>query len=493
LTTFEASTPAQRIARARDDLRRLEGLCAAAAVFERELTEADALWARDDETPLSPGEREAALRLFDRAFDLQVAAHTITRFHHGVLALDPADDPVGHALHFGLAHRAYFRRLSVGMEVCRRAQNRPQFEVLLDEGEPTLGLRPGLWTRFKDNVLAVEHVARAAAAYEHQRELAELLQHVDAPPPVAALLAGLDDDWAQLGPRLYDDAPRLLLGNAFDALRDAGHALLLPVATEVAGWLGDTRVYNEGKSNLSGPQRTEAARRSRPGDVIFERRDWYLSNLGLPGFWPHAALWVGTPSELSAALDHDPAVRAAYGGRFTDALRRRFPEAWESYVSPDAEGHPRRVIEAVSEGVVFSSADHTLRADYAAALRPRRAPRDVARALEQAFAYWGRPYDFDFDFYSDRALVCSELVYKAWEPREGLRGIAFPLVSRLGRMNLSPNDMVAWWAAQADEPDAPLAFAWFLDGREATGTAEWEDEAALRRSAERPKWSLDLG
>lgn len=69
-----------------------------------------------------------------------------------------------HALHFGLAHRAYFRRLSLGMDLCARAQNRPQFETLLDEGAPDLGLRPGLWASFKGNVLHVEHLGPLRSA-----------------------------------------------------------------------------------------------------------------------------------------------------------------------------------------------------------------------------------------------------------------------------------------------------------------------------------------
>ena len=145
-------------------------------------------------------------------------------------------------------------------------------------------------------------------------------------------------------------------------------------------------------------------------------------------------------------------------------------------------GHPRRVIEAVSEGVVFSSAEHTLHADYGAALRPRRCPLDVARALELAFSYWGRPYDFDFDFYSDQSLVCSELVYKCWEPRPGLEGIALPLISRFGRQNLGANDIVAHWDHKADDDDCPFDFVWFLDGSEATSTARWGTAAALRAS-----------
>ena len=96
----------------------------------------------------------------------------------------------------------------------------------------------------------------------------------------------------------------------------------------------------------------------------------------------------------------------------------------------------------MSEGVVFTSAEHSVRADYVASMRPRLSRLEVARAIERAFGYAGRPYDFDFDFYTDTSLVCSELVYKAYEPREDARGLTFQLESIVGRMTLGPNTMV---------------------------------------------------
>lgn len=489
LVRFDDCSVEERDARAREDVRRLDALLAADDRLQQDIAAHDALFARGEDDALSAIERTVALQLFDRAVDLQSAANAITRFHMGFVGIDPLSEPVRHARHFAIAHRAYFRRLSSGMALCHRALAKTAFEVLLDEGSPEYGIHRGQWSSFKWNILHVEHVGRAVAARQHRKLIDDWLE-ARAETDVRALLDRLDQDWSILRRYLTNDAPSMLVKNALELLKGVGHALLLPLQTEIAGWLGDTRVYRDGTALISRAQTQEAIAKSLPGDVLFERRNWYLSNIGLPGFWPHAALWVGAPEELSQWIDGDPAVRAAYGGSFVEHLRREHGEAFASWSRPDDEGNARRVIEAVSEGVVLASAEHTLHADYAAALRPRRSKLDVARAIEQAFAYFGRPYDFDFDFFSDQSIVCSELVYKSWEPRPGIEGIAFPLESVLGRKTLPPNSMIAWWDARVERGESPLDFVWFLDGREASGSAEWGDERALRASHRRPKWDL---
>jgi hypothetical protein len=228
-----------------------------------------------------------------------------------------------------------------------------------------------------------------------------------------------------------------------------------------------------------------------PGDIVLERRNWYVSNVGLPGFWPHAALYTGTKDDLAARFDDEAGVTAAYGKPFTQALAERHPRAWDAFVAAAEDGEAHRIVEAVSEGVVFASAHHSLGADYVAAMRPTLSALDRARALERAFARYSLPYDFEFDFTTDAAVVCSELVYKSYQQTEQEGpSLEFPLSLVVGRPTLPPNDMVRYFDTTVSAQNAPLRFVGFFDGNEASGTAAEATEAEFRQSWRRSKWDF---
>jgi hypothetical protein len=148
------------------------------------------------------------------------------------------------------------------------------------------------------------------------------------------------------------------------------------------------------------------------------------------------------------------------------------------------------VLEAVSEGVSFTTLEHSAAADSLVALRPRLNIREKAEALLRAFHYSGRPYDFNFDFRTDSSLVCSELVYKVYEPAPGMKGIRFPLVQVMGRPVSTPNDMARQFSEQFDTPGQQTDFVLFLDGSEKTNSAAEADVIEFRRSWQRPKWHV---
>ncbi len=111
-------------------------------------------------------------------------------------------------------------------------------------------------------------------------------------------------------------------------------------------------------------------------------------------------------------------------------------------------------------------------------------------AVLRAFHYSGRPYDFNFDFLTDSALVCSELIFKSYEASKSTKGLSFPLNEIMGRKITSPNDMVRQFDKNYGTFGQQLDFILFLDGKEAKKTAVISDLATFRKSWRRPKWHV---
>jgi hypothetical protein len=280
--------------------------------------------------------------------------------------------------------------------------------------------------------------------------------------------------------------------NALQVLQRAGFAAWFPVQAGIADWMGDTRLLPKDRALVSPAQVAALGTVLEPGDILLVRREAYLSNIGIPGFWPHAVLYVGTLEERRRAFATPEVVawvqaRGQADGDFEALLARTHPAAYARAIAVDHRA-PRRALEAISEGVAFTTLEHAAGADHVAALRPRLPAVEKAAALLRAFGYAGRPYDFDFDFRTDAALVCSELVYKAYEPGPGRQGLLLPLVDVLGRPVLPPNEIVRLFDAEYGTPGAQLELVRFLDGRPGAGPAVERDGKALRQSWRRPKW-----
>ena len=138
----------------------------------------------------------------------------------------------------------------------------------------------------------------------------------------------------------------------------------------------------------------------QPGDVIITRHAKALTNLFIPGFWPHAALYVGASEQRSAE---------------------------------------KCVLEARKDGVRLRALQDTLSVDAFVVLRPNLDTESINRAIERAFVHEGKMYNFDFDFFNSDRVVCTELIYRSYDGVDGLR---IPLNDRAGRKVLSAEDFL---------------------------------------------------
>lgn len=280
-------------------------------------------------------------------------------------------------------------------------------------------------------------------------------------------------------------------GSDAGVLREGLRRVWYPAQKGVAEWMGDTRVRRINWYLIGEELQAQLVEQLEPGDVMLARKNWYLSNVGLPGFWPHAVLYIGEREQFAAYFD-DPEVRAwvrERSGEDIDLptyLERRWPARWLQYGLGD-HGDPYRVIEAISEGVVFNTMDHAC-GDYLVALRPRLSKRAKAQAIVEAFSYLERPYDFDFDFATDHAIVCTELIWRAYRPAQGKPGLDLELVEVAGRPTLPANELAKQFVDEHGGAQAQFDFVAFIDAVEKQQRAVMSDEATFLATPKRTKW-----
>jgi hypothetical protein len=337
----------------------------------------------------------------------------------------------------------------------------------LNEAEPIWGLPERTYDRIYDSVTNSHNVdlSLEMRAWYDENRVAWLDAGVWPRGEFGWLDRRIQDGWSQMRANGVG-RPTTWLRRIQRQVKSDAYSPVYAVQSFVSTWIGDTRVV-ESKPLIAPAQIDEIGEKLQPGDILLERRNWYLSNAFLPGFWPHAALYVGTIEDLKRLGIADHAE-----------VRARLQE----YLTPDAEGHPRTVIESVSEGVIFNSLRHSMHADHVAVLRPRVSQADVADAIVKAFSHQGKPYDFEFDFATSDKLVCTELVYRAYQGK-----IRFELVRVMGRDTLPALEIVKKFARERGRDDRALDFVAFLDGLAPEGRAAFSTEEELCRSVDRPR------
>jgi hypothetical protein len=130
----------------------------------------------------------------------------------------------------------------------------------------------------------------------------------------------------------------------------------------------------------------------QPLDIVLVTNKGRMSNLSLPGYFVHAAVYLGDERELRRA------------GVWDDG-------AVEPYRSDVRAG--KRFIEADSRGVHLSPPRVTLNSDRLVVIRPRGLSAERRReALSDFFASVGGRFDFRFDAETPECFYCIELVQR---------------------------------------------------------------------------------
>ena len=155
----------------------------------------------------------------------------------------------------------------------------------------------------------------------------------------------------------------------------------------------------------------------RAGDVLITRHDDAMSNLFLPGYWPHAALYIGDAQE-----------RRELGVELAGAGALRVEEC--------------HFLEAKKDGVLLRRIEETLNVDAFMVLRPKLEQEQRAQALSRGLTHEGKLYDFMYFRVADR-LACTEVIYRTYHGIGELdQAVSFELRRHSGRPCMSAEDLI---------------------------------------------------
>ena len=287
----------------------------------------------------------------------------------------------------------------------------------LDEAAPRYGIDRKEFTSIYKSLTSLRNVwiflSGVRQAKRSKAEIDTLADHEVVGPVVAMLKA--EEPWIESSARYYAKGRFKYRWYSFLRRHQSGYKNISFALFKFGGSLiAELRNHWKRKRVTPGVQR-KIAKLLQPGDVLITRHDDATTNIFLPGFWPHAALHIGTQEQ-----------RSAIGVRI-DAERE--PRAAD----------PVRFLEARKDGVLLRAIEDTLAVDCCAVLRPQLEPEQIAEALATAITHEGKQYDFQFDFRRADKLVCTEVVYRSFH---GVGDVQFELTPKAGRLCLPAEALI---------------------------------------------------
>ena len=301
------------------------------------------------------------------------------------------------------------------------AAKRPVVRKKLDEAEPRYGIPAKNFTMVYKNLGSSRKMWRFHGAMRfydlHKEEIALLTSD----PVVGTLIEVLNNEAQFLDYNKRDYIKRKLSYRLYSIRRRhvSGYKKvmfqLLKLSGSMIAEMTQPFVKRAGEGKRVTPEILATLKPLlRAGDVMITRHDDAMSNLFLPGFWPHAALYMGDEDELGEL--ELPGNRHLKSCCF---------------------------LEAKKDGVLLRPIEETLHVDAFLVLRPKLDWPHRAEALARALTHEGKLYDFMFDFRKADRLACTEVIYRSYHGvGDEAKPITFELKRHTGRPCISAEDLI---------------------------------------------------
>ncbi len=297
----------------------------------------------------------------------------------------------------------------------------------LNEPEPSFGIPGGLYDSIQESWTNPNHMWHMFAAARYFEKNKNRLISLRCDPELDRLIAIIEKLACRLNLSWADYAKLRLrfrirqLGSILK--RDLFYAAMFQMQKGIGTLAADRYLKRGHQPGLPDSVREALHSILAPGDILLVRKEFALTNYFLPGYWPHTALFLGSTDAFSDwGLTNYPSI----------ATR------WQNFLALDLPERGR-VIEAMKDGVHLRSLESPYRSDSILVLRSQLKPESIRQVVARAFMHEGKEYDFSFDFTVANRLVCTEVIYRAYD---GVEGISFPLSMRAGRLTLAALELV---------------------------------------------------
>ncbi|MBP9680448.1 MAG: hypothetical protein KBD76_03500 [Bacteriovorax sp.] len=218
---------------------------------------------------------------------------------------------------------------------------------------------------------------------------------------------------------------------------------------KVWGFISDKLIWRNGRLNGDQEALGELRANLKPLDLIFEKRNFTLSNYTIPGHWGHVAIWLGTKEQLIE------------NGMWNKDFFQPFKQAVE-------EG--KNIIEIRKKGIQFVSLEKFINLDEIAVTRIKNASVQAEEIFQNLVDQMDAAYDFSFNAQTPDKLTCSELVAYTYG------NIRWPEYKTILQVSLRPDDV----AILSLYDETPEEFVLYLKGNrnapfEKKGFEDWKE------------------
>ncbi|MGM0641481.1 MAG: YiiX/YebB-like N1pC/P60 family cysteine hydrolase [Thermotogota bacterium] len=222
---------------------------------------------------------------------------------------------------------------------------------------------------------------------------------------------------------------------------------------------------------IKNSQQNDIQKRLEPGDILLRRMNWQLTNIGVGGFWTHSGMYLGNLDELDRYFK---GTKQLGDLNYSEWLKKEYSLIYDLMIkNPDFV-----LYESNYKGVVLNEFDSMGRSDFFSALRPNLTKEEKFEAINNSFKYFGKNYDYKFNFHDDQELVCSELLYVAYKKTNLIN---FKPYYSTGKYFMRPDDFVKFYLENPNELD----FVVFYDSSEKKKIAFEASEDSFKKSINR--------